>query len=74
MNLNFKYDEHSDVLYAFKGKPRPNVAEEPSDGILILRDIKSREIIGFMIINYKRQKQAGYLSDIPHFGSVEIPY
>ena len=73
IDLNFNYDETSDVLYAFKGKPRPNVAEEPSDGILILREIKTRKIIGFMILNYKRQKRDGYLKEIPHFPNVEIP-
>ncbi len=73
-NLSFKYDESSDVLYAFDGNPRPNYAVEPSDGILILHDLKSKKVIGFMIINYKRQKKDGYIKEIPHFPDVVIPF
>jgi len=74
MNLRFQYDESSDVIYAFDGEPRPNYAEEPSDGILILHDLKTRAVIGFMILNYRRQKADGYLKEIPYFPGIEIPY
>lgn len=74
MNLHFRYDKPSDVIYAFDGEPRPNYAEELSDGILILRDLKTRSVIGFMILNYSRQKADGYVKDIPFFPGVVIPY
>jgi len=74
MTIKFEYDETSDVLYAFKGEPRPNYAEELSDGILVLRDLRSKKVIGFMILNYKRQKKDGYLEEIPHFPGIQIPY
>lgn len=74
MNLQFRYDEEADVLYASIGEPRLAVSEEPFDGILIRRDPETGEVIGFTIINYRRQKRDGFLKRIPHFEEVEIPY
>jgi uncharacterized protein YuzE len=74
MKVNFKYDEKSDVLYASIGEKKPGISEEPEDGILIRRALGTREIIGFTIINYKRQKERGFLKNIPFFENIIIPY
>lgn len=74
MKIDFSYDEESDILYAFVGKPVPAICEEPVNGILIRRDIKTRKVVGFTIINYKRQKRDGHTKNIPCFQGVKIPY
>jgi uncharacterized protein YuzE len=73
MKLHFSYDKHADVLYAFKDVPKEAWCEEVSDGILIRRDIDTDEIIGFTIVNFKRQRAGGFLKTIPHFGKVSFP-
>ena len=72
--LSITYDHLSDIVYGLRGESRPNYAEEPFEGILILRDIETHEVIGFTIINYTVQKEKGFTKNIPHFPGVFIPY
>lgn len=74
MELNFDYDENADVLYAHYGEPRDGYCTEHKDGILIRHCAKTNVIIGFTIINYSKQREAGYTKSIPHFEGVEIPF
>lgn len=56
VDLQFRYDEISDVLYISFGNPRPGYSKELSDGILVRYDFVTKKIIGFTVINYSRQK------------------
>lgn len=71
--IKFKYDQGADVLYAFIGKQVPALCEELPEGILLRRDIKSNEIVGFTIVNYLRKKKRGELKSIPFFPSIKLP-
>ena len=74
MKFRFNYDKEADVLYASIGRPRPSIIEESEDGILIRKDCQTGRPIGFVIINYSRQKRDGFIKDIPYFPGINIPY
>lgn len=73
-DINMTYDRLSDIVYGFRGEARQNYSEEPFEGILVLRDINTHEVIGFMILDYSKQKKLGFTNNIPHFPDVSIPF
>ena len=46
------YDKDADVLYITEGKPRKAIGEMMEDGIIVRRDFKTKEIIGFTIVDF----------------------
>lgn len=50
--IRFFYDKDSDVMDISLGKPKVAISEEVDDDIVIRVDPKSREIVGFTIINF----------------------
>ena len=48
------YDDFSDVLYISFGNPRPGIADESEDGILVRKNPDTNEIVGVTIIDFKR--------------------
>jgi len=51
--ITINYDQGSDILYITFGKPRPGVAEEANDGILIRTD--KTDLLGLTIIGLKER-------------------
>lgn len=49
------YDRQSDVLYFSYGEAREAISEESEDGVLIRRDPRSNEILGFTVIDFSRR-------------------
>jgi len=50
--IMFFYDKDNDILNISFGKPKVATSEEVNDDILVRIDPKSREILGFTIINF----------------------
>ena len=50
--LTVSYDKDADVLYITEGKPRETIGEIMDDGIIVRRDSKTKEIIGFTIVDF----------------------
>jgi len=50
--LTVSYDKDADVLYITEGKPREAIGEMMDDGVIVRRDSKTRDIIGFTIIDF----------------------
>jgi len=50
--IMFFYDKDSDVMDISLGKPKIAISEEADDDIIVRIDPRSREIIGFTIINF----------------------
>jgi len=48
----FFYDKDSDVMDISLGKPKAAISEEVDDDTVVRIDPKSREIVGFTIINF----------------------
>jgi len=71
--LNYRYDEKSDVLYAFIDKPRPAKCIDEQEGIIIRYDINTKEIVGFTIIDYMHRRKDGVLQSVPHFKDISLP-
>jgi uncharacterized protein YuzE len=46
------YDKEADVLYMSEGKPREAVCQMLDDGIIIRKDPKTKEAIGFTIVDF----------------------
>ena len=64
--LIFSFDKEGDVLDISIGKPRKAISEEIKDDIFIRKDPKTKEIVGFMILNFeKRFKKLGKVQEIP---------
>ena len=50
--IMFFYDKDSDVMDISLGNPKVAISEEADDDIIVRIDPRSREIIGFTIINF----------------------
>jgi len=50
--IMFFYDKDNDVMDISIGKPKVAISEEADDDIIVRTDPHSREIVGFMIINF----------------------
>ena len=72
-NINFDYDEISDVLYANLGKPIKAKSEEYENGIIFRVDLASGKYIGFTILDYRERLKLGILKTIPHFDGIDLP-
>ncbi len=53
--MNIYYDEESDYLEIFVGEPRPDYGDEIADGVTLLKDEKTEEIIGVGILSFKKR-------------------
>ncbi|MBQ3415615.1 MAG: DUF2283 domain-containing protein [Clostridia bacterium] len=51
--IKYDYDIDEDILYLSIGEPKPAITQEIEEGILIRKDIKTGEIVGVTIIDYK---------------------
>ena len=49
--IMFFYDKDNDIMDISFGKPKVAISEEADDDIVVRIDPKSREILGFTIIN-----------------------
>lgn len=64
--LNFFYDKEGDVLDVSIGSPRKAVSEEVSEDFFIRKDPKTKEIVGFMMLNFeKRFSKLGKKESVP---------
>ncbi len=54
-NLRFAYDQEGDVLEISIGKPRKAISNEIADDFFVRIDPKTRRIVGFSIINFKKK-------------------
>ena len=64
--LIFSFDKEGDVLDISIGKPRKAVSEEIKEDVFVRKDQKTKEIVGFMILNFeKRFKKLGKVEEIP---------
>ena len=50
--LTVSYDKEADVLYITEGKPREAIGEMMDDGLIVRKDPKTKEIIGFTIVDF----------------------
>lgn len=53
--LIFSYDKKGDILDISIGKPRKAISEEIREDFFVRKDIKTREIVGFMILNFEKR-------------------
>lgn len=54
--LIISYKSRTDVLYISIGKPRPGYCEDKGKGFLVRIDPKTKEIIGFTIVDFTAKK------------------
>ena len=50
--LTVSYDKDADVLYITEGAPRQTIGETMDDGVIVRRDLKTKEVIGFTIVDF----------------------
>ena len=63
--LTVSYDKDADVLYITEGKPREAIGEMMEDGIIVRRDSKTKEIIGFTIVDFTQHFSSDKPQRIP---------
>ncbi|MBI2914027.1 MAG: DUF2283 domain-containing protein [Chloroflexi bacterium] len=56
--VNWDYDEEADVLYISFGSPRPGVGIDMGEGLVIMHDEKSGEIVGITLIGARDMLEA----------------
>jgi uncharacterized protein YuzE len=69
--MNYNYDRRADVLYARPGPARAARSREESEGIYIRYDLKTGELVGFTILDYRKRYHANLR--VPHFPDVDLP-
>lgn len=63
--IKYDYDQEEDILYLSIGEPRPSITKEIEEGILIREDIKTGELTGVTILDYKERINNKEKIDIP---------
>lgn len=63
--IKYDYDYEEDILYLSIGDPRPSITEEIEEGILIRKDIRTGELTGATILDYKDRLNKKEKIDIP---------
>jgi len=53
--LIFMYDKKGDVLDIAIGKPKPAICQELGEDMVVRKDRKTREIVGFTILNFEKR-------------------
>ena len=48
--VNWSYDEEGDVLYISFGQPKPAIAIDSTEGVILLRTPDDGELVGITII------------------------
>ena len=54
-DLTVDYDEDMDVLYVSRGMPRPAVAVEIEEGIVLRLDPDTQEVVGLTILDFRAE-------------------
>ncbi len=67
--LDWEYDGEADALYLSFGKPRPAVAMDVGDGVIIRYDERSSEVVGLTIIGLAGRLQHGLRKSRPKRGT-----
>ena len=50
--LSFSYDKDADVLYVAVGHPKAAVGELLDNGVILRRDPKTDQVVGFTIVDF----------------------
>ena len=70
--VKYSYDQNSDVLYLSVGRPKSASTETEKYGIMVRRDLKTSDIIGLTIIDFRYQVQ--HKVPIPDYlGELSMP-
>ncbi|MBI2119151.1 MAG: DUF2283 domain-containing protein [Elusimicrobia bacterium] len=64
--IRFSYDKEGDILDISIGEPRKAISREIKDDLFIRVDVKSKEIVGFSMLNFERSfRKSGESKTIP---------
>lgn len=72
--LTVSYDKDADVLYITEGKPREAIGEMMDNGIIVRRDLRTKEIVGFTIVDFTEHFSGDKPQRIPlkaHFSALQ---
>ena len=72
--LTVSYDKEADVLYITEGKPREAIGEMMGDGVIVRRDVTTKEVFGFTIIDFTEHFAGNKPQRIPlkaHFSALQ---
>ena len=50
--MTISYNKDADVLYITEGKPKEAIGEMMEDGLIVRRDSKTKEIVGFTSVDF----------------------
>lgn len=71
--MTLYYDDDGDVLDMFIGKPRKAFYREIKDDVFVRIDSKTKKIVGFMVINFRKRFRKTEKAEIPvNFSGVKI--
>ncbi|MBF0479930.1 MAG: DUF2283 domain-containing protein [Candidatus Omnitrophica bacterium] len=71
--LTVSYDKDADVLYITEGKPREAIGEMMDDGVIVRRDLKTKQVVGFTIVDFTEHFATHKPQNIPlkaHFSAL----
>ena len=72
--MTVSYDKDADVLYVTEGKPRETIGEMMEEGVIVRRDLKTKEVIGFTIVDFTEHFTSSKPQRIPlkaHFSILQ---
>ena len=62
--LNFAYDKEGDILDISLGQPKGAISEEISEDFFVRLEPKTKQILGFMILNFERKFGRSHKAEI----------
>lgn len=62
--LILNYDNKFDILYISIGNPVPSYGEEETPGLVILRDIKTNQLTGVTVFDYKKRVNTNTIKEL----------
>lgn len=71
--IEFRYDEEADVLYAIIERKEKPIYREISEGVVLRLDRETQKCIGFTIIDYKKRLRDGLLQSCPNILKFRLP-
>ena len=70
--LNFSYDQEGDVLDISLGKPQKAISEEVKEDFYVRLKPNTKEVVGFMILNFSSRFRKEKASEVPIMGHFNL--
>lgn len=69
--IRVSYDPEADVLYMSEGNPRETVCQLLDDGVIVRKDLSTKKVVGFTIVDFVSHFSKAMPQSIPIRGNFD---